>query len=168
MPRFNMNWIYLIVIASLAIFYFTGENGAISSVQSAQKETSYDEFKARVDSGYASKIVINKDTRALKMYVKPEYIREVFNRTPQEVGNEPCLSVEIGSIEKVEQFLEEARKAGRFTGPLSYEREESAGFFSNLIGMLLPIFLLSFLLCIMAPTRYMPRMVPFLFCGKSS
>ncbi len=140
MPRFNMNWIYIVVIAALAFFYFSGDNSGIKSPQSAQKETSYDEFKARVDSGYASKIVINKDTRALKMYVKPEHIREVFNRAPQEVGNEPFLFVEIGSIEKVESFLEEARKGGRFTGPLSYEHEEGAGFFSNLIGMLLPIF----------------------------
>ena len=140
MPRFNMNWIYLLVIAALAFFYFTSESNGIQAMQSAQKETSYDEFKARVDSGYASKIVINKDTRALKMNFKPEYIREVFNRTPQEVGNDPYLSVEIGSIENVEKFLEEARKAERFTGPLSYEREEGAGFFSNLIGMLLPIF----------------------------
>jgi len=140
MPRFNMNWIYIVVIAALAFFYFTSENNGLQSVQSSQKETSYDEFKARVDSGYASKIVINKDVRTLKMYVKPEYIREVFNRAPQEVGNEPYLAVEIGSIEKVEQFLEDARKNGRFTGPLSYEREESAGFLSNLIGMLLPIF----------------------------
>ena len=87
MPRFNMNWIYILVIAALAFFYFTNDNNGLQSAHSAQKETSYDEFKARVDSGYASKIVINKDTRALKMYVKPEYIREVFNRTPQEVGD---------------------------------------------------------------------------------
>ena len=140
MPRFNMNWIYILVIAALAFFYFTNDNNGLQSVGSAQKETSYDEFKARVDSGYASKIVINKDTRALKMYVKPEYIREVFNRTPQEVGNEPYLFVEIGSIENVEKFLEDARKAERFTGPLSYEHEEGSGFFGNLIGMLLPIF----------------------------
>ena len=135
-----MNWIYILVIAALAFFYFTNDNNGIQSVGAGQKETSYDEFKARVDSGYASKIVINKDTRALRMYVKPEYIREVFNRTPQEVGNEPYLSVEIGSIENVEKFLEDARKAERFTGPLSYEHEEGSGFFGNLIGMLLPIF----------------------------
>jgi len=140
MPRFNMNWIYILVIAALAFFYFTNDNNGLQSAHSAQKETSYDEFKARVDSGYASKIVINKDIKTLKMYVKPEHIREVFNRTPQEVGNEPYLSVEFGSIEKVEQFLDDARKAERFTGPLSYEREEGTGFFGNLIGMLLPIF----------------------------
>ena len=135
-----MNWIYILVIAALAFFYFTNDNNGLQSAHSAQKETSYDEFKARVDSGYASKIVINKDIKTLKMYVKPEHIREVFNRTPQEVGNEPYLSVEFGSIEKVEQFLDDARKAERFTGPLSYEREEGTGFFGNLIGMLLPIF----------------------------
>ena len=80
MPRFNMNWIYLIVIATLAFFYFSGETNGIQQPRSSVKDASYDEFKARVDSGYASKVVINKDAKVLKMYVKPEYIREVFNR----------------------------------------------------------------------------------------
>ncbi len=140
MPRFNMNWIYLIAIAALAFFYFSGQTNGVQQPRSSQKEASYDEFKARVDSGYAQKIVINKDVKTLKMYVKPEHIREVFNRTPDEVGSEPYLSVEIGSIDKVETFLEQARRDSIFTGPLSYEREEGAGILSSLVSMLLPIF----------------------------
>jgi cell division protease FtsH len=140
MPRFNMNWIYLIVIAALAFFYFSGEANGIQQPQSSQKQASYDVFKAYVDSGYAQKIIINKDVKTLKMYVKPEHIREVFNRTPDEVGKEPYLDVEIGSIDKVEQFLEEARRDSVFIGPLSYEREETGGFLSSLVSMLLPIF----------------------------
>ena len=45
MPRFNMNWIYILVIAALAFFYFTNDNNGLQSAHSAQKETSYDEFK---------------------------------------------------------------------------------------------------------------------------
>ena len=141
MPRFNMNWIYLIVLAALAFFYFTGESGGIQQPRSSLKEASYDEFKARVDSGYASKIVINKDVKTLKMYVKPEYIREVFNRPPSEVGTEPFLAVEFGSIEKVESFLEEARRNERFTGSLTYEHNEGTGFLGNLISLVFPILL---------------------------
>ena len=144
MPRFNMNWIYILVIAALAIFYFSSESNGIQQPRSSTKEASYDEFKARVDSGYASKVVVNKDAKILKMYVKPEYIREVFNRAPNEVGNEPFLSVEFGSIDKVETFLEEARKNERFTGSLTYEHEEGS-VFGNLLYSLLPIFLLVFL-----------------------
>ena len=141
MPKFNMNWIYLIVIAALAFFYFSGETNGIQQPRSSQKEASYDEFKARVDSGYASKVVINKDVKELKMYVKPEYIREVFNRAPSEVGNEPYLSVEFGSIDKVETFLEEARKNERFTGSLTYEHDEGSGFLGSLISLLFPMLL---------------------------
>ena len=141
MPKFNMNWIYLIVIAALAFFYFSGESNGIQQPRSSTKEASYDEFKARVDSGYASKVVVNKDAKELKMYVKPEYIREVFNRAPSEVGNEPYLSVEFGSIDKVETFLEEARKNERFTGSLTYEHDEGSGFLGSLFSLLFPMIL---------------------------
>ena len=135
-----MNWIYLIVIATLAFFYFSGETNGIQQPRSSVKDASYDEFKARVDSGYASKVVINKDAKVLKMYVKPEYIREVFNRGVDQVGSEPYLTVEFGSIEKVETFLEDARRNERFTGSLTYEREEGS-FLGNLFSLLFPMIL---------------------------
>ena len=141
MPRFNMNWIYFVVLGILAYFYFSNESEGIQQPRSSQKEASYDVFKARVDSGYASKVVINKDVKTLKMYVKPEYIREVFNRPPSEVGAEPYLGVEFGSIEKVESFLEEARRNGRFTGSLTYEHNEGSGFLGSLISLVFPILL---------------------------
>jgi len=140
MPRFNMNWIYLIVIAGLAYFYFTNGTGSIQQPRVAQREASYDEFKALVDSGYASRVVANKDLRTLRMYVKVDSIRAVFNMGADQVGTDPYLSVEFGSIEKLEQFLDKARENGRFTGSMTYEREDNGGFLGGLISMLLPIF----------------------------
>ena len=52
MPRFNMNWIYLIVIAALAFFYFSGEQGSLlQPTQQQQRETSYTEFKHYLERG---------------------------------------------------------------------------------------------------------------------
>jgi cell division protease FtsH len=140
MPRFNMNWIYLLVIAALVFFYFSNGKNGISAPHSSQMEVSYDQFKARLDSGYASKVVINKDLKTLKMYVKADSIRSVFNRGVNEVGREPYLAVEFGSIEKVEQIIDDARKTGRFKGSLVYEHESDGGFLGSLLSMLLPIF----------------------------
>ena len=140
MPRFNMNWIYVIALATLAFFYFTNQGGSIQQARSSQKEASYDEFKARVDSGYAERIAVNTDTKVLRMYVKPDSIRAVFNRSAQDVGSDPYLLVNFPSVDQVDRFLDEARKHDRFNGALTYEREESGGFFSSLISMLLPIF----------------------------
>ena len=140
MPQFNMNWIYLLVILALTFFYFSGENSVLQQPASSQKEASYDEFRNYVDHGYASRVVVNKDTRKLKMYVKADSIRAVFHKGADQVGTEPYLAVEFGSIEKVEQILDKARDDGNFTGKLSYEHEKDGGVLGYLFNLLMPIF----------------------------
>ena len=140
MPRFNMNWIYLIVIAALAIFYFTGEANGVQQPRSAQKEATYNEFKARVDSGYATRVVVNKDTKVIKMYVKPEYIRELFNRSSSEVGTEPYLLVEFNDSGSLENFLARMNDEGKLPEGYKYEHEEGTGFLGSMVSMLLTIF----------------------------
>ena len=140
MPRFNMNWIYLIVIAALAIFYFTGEANGVQQPRSAQKEATYNEFKARVDSGYATRVVVNKDTKVIKMYVKPEYIRELFNRSSSDVGTEPYLLVEFNDSGSLENFLARMNDEGKLPEGYKYEHEEGTGFLGSMVSMLLPIF----------------------------
>lgn len=76
MPKFNMNWIYMLAIIALGVLYFT--NGSENS--SVQTTTSYSNFKTWVMKGYAQKIVVNKNTNTLQMYVKPEHIRDVFHQ----------------------------------------------------------------------------------------
>ena len=141
MPKFNMNWIYLLVIVSLLFFYFSSNNSGTQQQRAMQIEKPYSDFKQYVDSGYASKIVVNKDLKILKMYVKPEHIREVFMRGVDQVGTNPYLTVEFGSIEKLETFIDKSREAGVFTGDLDYEHEEGSGILGSLVGMLLPILL---------------------------
>ena len=63
MPRFNMNWIYGIVIISLIVLYFT--QGQTKS--SINTEVSYSDFKVMVDKGYAKEIVVNKYQNTLEM-----------------------------------------------------------------------------------------------------
>ena len=142
MPRFNMNWIYIIVLITLALFYFTSESGGLQQMRPAQKEASYNEFKARVDSGYARRVEVNKDTKVLRMYVKPEYIREIFNRSSSETGDDPYLSVEFNDAGSLENFLARANDEGRLPEGYKYEHEEGSGFLGSIVSMLLPIFFL--------------------------
>ena len=70
MPKFNMNWVYLAVIAALAFFYFTNGSTDIQKEKEATTgQASYSEFKNFVNNGYAERIVANKSTETLKMYV---------------------------------------------------------------------------------------------------
>ena len=145
MPKFNMNWVYLLVIAALAFFYFSNGTNGLQEQGTTQGQTSYSEFKNFVKNGYANRIVANKSTETLKMYVKPDSIQAVFHKTTATTGTEPYLSVEYGSNAKVEEFVDSARARGYFTGKFDYEHEASNGILSFIITSLLPIFFLVFL-----------------------
>ena len=140
-----MNWVYLLVIAALAFFYFSNGTGGVQEQGNTQGKASYSEFKNFVKNGYANRIVANKSTETLKMYVKPDSIQAVFHKTTATTGTEPYLSVEYGSNAKVEEFVDSARARGYFTGKFDYEHEASNGILSFIITSLLPIFFLVFL-----------------------
>ena len=139
MPRFNMNWIYILAIMALAFFWISGGTDDMSSMKT---EASYTEFKKMVQKGYASKIVVNKTESVLKMYVKPEHIREVFHQGVQQTGKEPYVSVEFGSADQVESFVNKAREEKKFVGDLAYNNERENQFFTTIINLLSPLFII--------------------------
>lgn len=139
MPRFNMNWIYGIVIVTLIALYMTGGGAANSSVTT---ETSYDQFKTMVMKGYASKIVVNKEQNKLRMYVKPEHIRDVFKQGSDKTGKDHAVNVEFGSVDKVEQFVDEARAQKKFTGEYQYDNQKENNMINMIIYNLLPFVLI--------------------------
>ena len=129
MPRFNMNWIYGMVIVTLIALYLTQG----SEQSSVRTETSYSDFKVMVMKGYADKIVVNKYSNTLEMYVKPEHIRDVFHQGVQQTGKNPSVNVAIGSVDQVEQFINQAREEKKFSGKFSYDNTKDNDFFSSLL-----------------------------------
>jgi len=125
MPKFNMNWIYAIAILALGLLYFSSGGPQNSSVS---RTALYSDFKAMIDHGYASKIVINKTQGMLKMYVKPEHIRDVFKQSAKQTGAEPYVEVEFGSIEQVEEYINKAKEAKTFTGDYTFENKKENDF----------------------------------------
>ena len=96
MPRFNMNWLYIIVAVVLAILLFSGGGDSIARSAGGSQEANYSDFKAYVNKGYAQRVVVNKSENTLRMYVKPKFIRNIFNMTAQQVGSNPYLTVQFG------------------------------------------------------------------------
>ena len=112
------------------IFLYFTQGSEKSSVKT---ETGYSDFKVMVNKGYAEKIVVNKYSNTLQMYVKPEHIRDVFHKGVDQTGKNPSVTVAIGSVDQVEQFVGEARKTGKFTGKFSYDNSKDNEFFSSLL-----------------------------------
>ena len=71
-PRFNLSWLYILLIGGILYMYFT-DNGS-----GAEKKIDYTAFKEYIEKGYASDVVIDKRELVLEMYVKREYDRKVF------------------------------------------------------------------------------------------
>lgn len=141
MPRFNLNWLYLIIGLSFAILYFSDEGGSVD------KKITYTEFKDMLNKGYANKIIAYDDN-TVEMFVKPEHVKDVFKEDYQRVGRNPALNVEVGSMESLDKFLEKAQEEGHFTGDVSYEKKRDylGAIFWNIAPILLLVGIWMFLM----------------------
>lgn len=139
MPKFNMNWIYMLIIVGLVVAFFTGQGNSKGGIS---KESTYTEFKRLVMKGYASEVTINNEEKTLKMYVKPQYIREIFKAGTKQTGTHPYLVVEYGSVEQVEAFLNQAVTAKRFNGNYNFENKKGNELITLLINFSPFIFLI--------------------------
>jgi cell division protease FtsH len=132
MPRFNMNWIYLVIILVLVTLYFTGTDTQVKKV------INYSEFKTYVEKGYVNKVIADKKGGTLEIYIKPENQREVFRSDPSKLGKDPAVQVEYGSLDTLDKFLDEEKKDGHFTGTITYESGDSM--FGTIFWNIFPLF----------------------------
>ena len=126
MPKFNMNWIYTIIIVMLALLFFTDGGKGFFGGGAAGQEATYTKFQVYVDKGYARSVVVNKDNGTLRMYVRPDKIRDVFGKSAQQVGQKPYVEVTYGSVDGVDNYLSSAMKRGKILD-FSYEKDSNSG-----------------------------------------
>lgn len=88
MPRFNLNWIYILIIGALAIMLYQGN----SNPGSFDKEVSYSEIKNYIAKGYTKELVVDKSEGMVRITIRPEKIREVFKKSVEDVGKKPTVS----------------------------------------------------------------------------
>ncbi len=141
MPRFNLSWLYVIIALSFVILYFSNKEGSVD------KQITYTEFKDMINKGYADKIIAYDDN-SVEMYIKPQYVKEVFKENYKKAGRNPVLSVEVGSMDSLDKFLEKSQEEGHFTGSVSYEKKGNylGALFLNLAPFLLLVVIWIFIM----------------------
>ena len=137
MPRFNMNWLYTIILIALIALFFSGGGDALGG--SAAKEATYTEFKQYVDKGYVLSVVANKTESTLKIYINPKYTRDVYKMNAQSVGPNPYVKVQFGSIDEVDRYANEMVKEKKIRS-FSYDNQKSNDFW-NLVMSVAPLLL---------------------------
>ena len=142
MPRFNMNWLYTIILIALIALFFSGGGDALGG--SAAKEASYTEFKQYVDKGYVLSVVANKTESTLKIYINPKYTRDVYKMSAQNVGPNPYVKVQFGSIDEVDRYANEMVKEKKIRS-FSYDNQKENDFLSLLINLVPLLFFFLFI-----------------------
>ena len=137
MPRPNLTWLYIVIALIFGYLYLAGgDEGNIV------KEVSYTEFQEWVSKGYADKVVAYDDNR-IEMFVKADHVTDVFQKEAKNIGRSPAITVQAGSIESLDRFLDEQQKEGHFTGKVIYKKSDN--WFGMLFGSLAPILFFVFI-----------------------
>ena len=137
MPRPNLTWLYIVIALIFGYLYLAGgDEGNIV------KDVSYTEFQEWVSKGYADKVVAYDDNR-IEMFVKADHVADVFQKEAKNVGRSPAITVQAGSIESLDRFLDEQQKEGHFTGKVIYKKSDN--WFGMLFGSLAPILFFVFI-----------------------
>ena len=130
MPKFTLNWKYMIIALMLLGLYFANGSSSVS------KNISYDEFQQYVRDGYVSK-VIGYDDNSVEIYIKPQYVGTVFKQDSTRVGRNPMITTEAPSRENLDNFLQKEKEETHFDGSVSYDKKKD--YFSAILWNVLPI-----------------------------
>ena len=132
MPKFNMNWLYVIILFGLMVLFMTGGGDALGG--SAAKKATYTEFKEYVEKGYVLSVVANKTESTLKLYINPKNIRDVYKTSAKNVGPSPYVEVQFGSVEELDKYLDSMVKTHKIHS-YTYENQKGNDFISLLVSV---------------------------------
>ena len=116
LPKFNLNWLYMILLMMLAGLWLTNKNGVSS------KSVSYDEFQSYVQKGYISRVT-GFDDNSVEAYIKPQHVGNVFGIDSTRVGRNPMVTTEAPSRESLADFLLKDKDENHFDGAIPYEKK---------------------------------------------
>ena len=133
MPRFSLNWMYMIIAMMLLGLYLTNESGSVN------KNVSYDEFQKYVREGYVNR-VIGYDDNSVEAFIKPGHVKDVFKQDSTKAGRTPMIMTEAPSRENLDNFLQKERDEAHFDGAVNYEKKRN--YFSMILWNALPMILL--------------------------
>ena len=132
MPKFNMNWLYVIILFGLMVLFMTGGGDALGG--STAKKATYTEFKEYVEKGYVLSVVANKTESTIKLYINPKNIRDVYKTSAKNVGPSPYVEVQFGSVEELDKYLDSMVKTHKIHS-YTYENQKGNDFISLLVSV---------------------------------
>lgn len=132
-PKFNISWIYGIIILVLVGSYFV--NGT-----SPSKEIPFSEFESHMKAGRIEAVEIYVAKNSVQATVKSNALDTVFGKNKEIYAEDRLINVRIGTAEDFAKFMEKAKQEYGFTGQVEYK--ESRNYIDIFLYSVLPFLLL--------------------------
>ncbi len=134
-PKFNLSWFYVILFVAFGYIMLKNDGPQTSGT------ANYTEFKEYVRNGYARNIDVYTNTGNLELYLIPDSAYHVFgNQAKDTKMRNPMVSVGFGSLENLQEFLDQAESEGFFTGTTTYRERDRV--FRQFLWSFLPFIIL--------------------------
>ena len=135
MPKFNISWIYILIIIGFVYIVLNNDSTELT------KKTGYTEFQEYVEKGYAKNVIIYSNANDLELYIIPDSAYQVFDESELKgKAQTPKVVVGIGSMENLQNFLDQAKMNGQFKGGIEYKEKDRM--FSEIFWSFFPFILL--------------------------
>ena len=110
-------WLYIILFIGFGYLLFKDDGSDLSG------EATYTEFKEYMEKGYVSNLVIFSNMNSMDMYIKADSAKYVFgDRAMAQPLIQPMLTVGVGSLDNLQEFIDQAEESGAFTGKVEYRK----------------------------------------------
>jgi cell division protease FtsH len=133
MPKFNISWIYGIIILVLLGSYFFTDNVPT-------KEVPFSTFEEYVKTGVIEKIDVYSTKNTVEAKVVKDSMNKVFGEKSEAYAKERMISVRIPSVDEFSKFIQKAREENAFIGIVEYK--ESRNYIDVFLYSVLPFLLL--------------------------
>lgn len=131
---FNIWWLYMILFAAIiGMYIFSGQT---SPGVGEKKVVPWSTFAKYLEDNSVSKVIVDRKASVLQAYVRTDSIKHVFNKTKEEVGENPLLLVEISSPDYFLEFYNEIQKVHNYDIEVSFKDDESNKIVDVLITLL--------------------------------
>ena len=119
MFKFNLYWMYGLILLMLATIWFTNDS-------SASKELGWTEFQKLAKENVFENMVVFNNKNLVEATVKNEYKKQIFNREDSTLGTNPKVFVKIPSADKFSDFYDKSVAEKQIDTQVRYEEGDDA------------------------------------------
>ena len=112
-PKFNILWMYVIIMALILGIYWSQDMTTI-------RDVSWTQFKEYVGTGGVDSIIVYSNKQEANAFVNDSLTNVLFKNVKKSQHTKPYISTQIPSSEKFEDNVKEWNESGAFKGDVRY------------------------------------------------